>query len=141
MADVNNVTLTGRLVRDAELKKTARNVTICEFTIANNFTKRTGDVWSKDANYFDLAIFDKKAMGLYPFLKQGVLVGVEAELRQNRWEKDGKKRSSIEIHVRDINLLSSPKNTQEQEHDSTESQDEETGSNYPEGDDPQLDIY
>ena len=87
MADVNNVTLTGRLVRDAELKKTARNVTICEFSIANNFTKRTGDVWSKDANYFDLAIFDKKAMGLYPFLKQGVLVGVEAELRQNRWEK------------------------------------------------------
>ena len=78
MADVNNVTLTGRLVRDAELKKTARNVTICEFSIANNFTKEPG-MFGQGCELFRSCDIRQEGYGPYPFLKQGVLVGVEAE--------------------------------------------------------------
>lgn len=140
MADLNNVTLTGRLVRNAELKQTPRGVTVCEFSIANNFVKMTGDVWEKDANFFDLAIFDKKATSLYPFLKQGVLVGVEAEIRQNRWEKDGQNRSSNDIHVRNINLLSSSKSVQANDQDNTNTHEESNDFDFQE-EDTQSEIY
>jgi single-strand DNA-binding protein len=109
MGDVNSVVLTGRLAYDAELKRKGGDVLLCEFTLANNYSKKTGETWSKKANFFKLAIFGKTAESLFPYLKQGALVGVEAELRQNQWEKDGKKLSSNEIIVKDVRLLSPPK--------------------------------
>lgn len=105
MADLNNVSITGRLVKDAELTKKASGVTICDFTIANNYDKKTGEEWSKEANFFDLAVFGKSATSLLPFLKKGQLVAIDAELRQHRWEQDGKKRKSNEILVRRVFLL------------------------------------
>jgi single stranded DNA-binding protein (ssb) len=107
MGDVNCVILTGRLVRDAEIKQTSSGIIICEFAIANNYTKKSDDEWKKEANFFDLAIFGKTASSLYPYLKQGVLVGIDAEIRQDRWEQDGKKRMSNEIRVQQVHLLSS----------------------------------
>jgi len=113
MADINNLSITGRLVGDAEIKESTKGLTICKFSIANNYTRRVENGRAKEVNFFDLAIFDKKAKGLFPFLKQGVLVGIEAEIRQNRWEKDEKMWISNELFVRKIELLSAPKKSKE----------------------------
>lgn len=113
MADVNTLTLTGRLVRDAELKRKGADMVICEFTIANNYAKKAGYTWSKKANFFNLAVFGKTAESLFPYLKKGALVGIDAELRQNQWEHEGKKRTSNEILVKKVDLLSAPAGKQD----------------------------
>ncbi len=121
MGDLNSLNLTGRLVRDAELKNTTNRVTICEFSIANNYERKTGESWSKEANFFDLVLFGKTAIALSPILKKGFLVAIDAELRQNRWEQEGKKRSSKEIIVKRVHLLSSSgKKTEETPSESEE---------------------
>ncbi len=99
MGDLNHVSLTGRVVRDAELKRTGANLVVCEFSLANNYSKKTGETWSKKANFFKLAVFGKMAESLCPYLKKGALVGIEAELRQNQWEQGGKKHSSNELII------------------------------------------
>ncbi len=114
MGDLNHVSLTGRIVRDAELKRTGANLVVCEFSLANNYSKKTGETWSKKANFFKLAVFGKMAESLCPYLKKGALVGIEAELRQNQWEQEGKKHTSNELIVTGVQLLSAAKkNTEE----------------------------
>lgn len=114
MGDINSLTLTGRLVRDAELTQKASGLIICEFAIANNYDRKTGETWMKEANFFDLAIFGKSAKALLPFLKKGILLGIDAELRQNRWEQEGKKRMTNEVIVKKVHLLSTPGKTREE---------------------------
>lgn len=114
MGDLNQVTLTGRVVRDAELKRKGAELVICEFSLANNYSKKTGETWSKKANFFNLAVFGKMAEALFPYLKKGALVGIEAELRQNQWEQEGKRHTSNELIVTGVQLLSAAKkNTEE----------------------------
>ncbi|MCD1654424.1 single-stranded DNA-binding protein [Treponema zuelzerae] len=113
MGDLNHVTLTGRVVRDAELKRKGANLVMCEFSLANNYSKKTGETWSKKANFFKLVVFGKMAEGLHPYLKKGALIGIEAELRQNQWEQEGKKYSSNELIINEVQLLSSPKKSNE----------------------------
>ena len=99
---------------DAELKRTGANLVVCEFSLANNYSKKTGETWSKKANFFKLAVFGKMAESLCPYLKKGALVGIEAELRQNQWEQEGKKHTSNELIVTGVQLLSAAKkNTEE----------------------------
>ena len=106
MADVNVFTFTGRVVRDAELIQKGNGVVMCDFAVANNYNKKSGDTWTKGANFFDVVLFGQRALSLYPYLKQGVLVGVDSEIRQHRWEQDGKKRVSNEIIINNVHLLS-----------------------------------
>lgn len=107
MADINVFTFTGRVVRDAELITKSNGLVICDFSVANNYTKKSADVWTKGVNYFDVALFGKRASSLHTYLKQGVLVGVEAEVRQHRWEQEGKKRVANQLVILDVHLLSS----------------------------------
>jgi single-strand DNA-binding protein len=123
MGDINCLTLTGRLVRDAELTQKTNGVSICEFTLANNYDRKTGESWTKEANFFDLAIFGKTANALLPFLQKGVLVGIDAELRQNRWEQEGKKRMSNEVIVKKVHLFSTQGKHKEEEQPDNEEYD------------------
>lgn len=145
MADVNVVTLTGRLVRDAEVSQKASGLTICNFSIANNYTKKTGETWSKEANFFELAIFGKTATTLLPFLKQGTLVAIDAELRQHRWEQDEKKRTSNEVMVKKVHLLSASVKKQVKSNDEIDSDintDTPEVIDYPEDQETfQMDIF
>lgn len=114
MSDVNVFTFTGRIVRDAELHIKENGVALCDFSVANNYDKKIGEKWTKEVNFFDLVLFGKKAQSLHSFLKQGVLVAVDAEIRQSHWEQEGKKRVSNEIIVNNIHFLSSLKREQQE---------------------------
>ncbi len=126
MGDLNQVTLTGRLVRDAELIRKGADLVLLEFSIANNYSKKTGETWSKKANFFKLAVFGKMAESLFPYLKKGSLVGIEAELRQNQWEQEGKKHMSNELIVTGVQLLSAAKKNNTESSSSEYQQEEET---------------
>ena len=105
MADLNHVSLIGRLTRDAELKYTAGGQAVCKFSIAVNRRKKSGDQWEDEANFFDIVLWGKQGESLQSYLVKGKMIGVDGELRQDRWQQDGQNRSKVEIIANYIQLL------------------------------------
>jgi len=101
---MNKAHLIGRLTRDIELKQ-AGQTTVGNATLAVDTRRKVNGQWTKEANFFDLVFWDKTAEGLAQYLTKGKQIGVTAEIRQDRWEKDGQKRSTIRFHVQDVDLL------------------------------------
>ena len=87
MADINHVILVGRLTRDAELKYTNTGLPLSKFSIAINRRKKVEEQWQEEAHFFDIVVWGKIAEALHPFLKKGKQIGIDGELRQNRWEQ------------------------------------------------------
>jgi len=105
MADINHVVLVGRLTRDAELKYTAGGQAVCKFSIAINRRRKNGDQWEDEANFFDVVLWGRQGEALNQYLVKGKSVGVEGELRQDRWQQDGQNRSKVEIVANNIQLM------------------------------------
>lgn len=105
MKDINHVVLVGRLTRDAELRYANSGLQICKFAVAVNTSKKSGDSWTDEANFFDCVLMGRQAESIHRFLKKGQQVGVEGELRHDRWEQDGQKRSRVEIFAQFVQLL------------------------------------
>jgi single-strand DNA-binding protein len=105
MVDINHVILIGRLTRDAELKYTAGGQAVCKFSIAVNRRKKSGDNWEDEANFFDIVVWGRQGESLHPYLVKGKMVGVDGELRQDRWQQDGQNRSKVEIVTNNLQLL------------------------------------
>jgi single-strand DNA-binding protein len=106
MADLNHVVLIGRLTRDAELKITPNGQAICKFSIAVNRRRKNGDQWEDEANFFDIVVWGRQGESLSQYLVKGKMVGVDGELRQDRWQQqDGQNRSKVEIVANYLQLL------------------------------------
>lgn len=105
MNDMNVVAINGRLVREAELRFSTSGTVVLRFSIAVNRSVKKGDKWEDEASFFDCTMFGKMAEGVSKYLNKGKQVSIIGELVQNRWEKDGEKRSKVEIIVNKLQLL------------------------------------
>ncbi len=105
MKDLNTVSLVGRLTRDAELRYTNSGMPICNFSIANNYSKKQGDQWTEEVNFFDVVVFGRQGEAVNNYLKKGKQVAVQGELRQDRWEQDGQRRSKVQVIASNLQLL------------------------------------
>jgi single-strand DNA-binding protein len=105
MVDLNHVVLIGRLTRDAELKSIASGQSVCKFSIAVNRRKKNGDQWEDEPNFFDVVVWGRQGESLHQYLVKGKMVGVDGELKQDRWQQDGQNRSKIEIVANNLQLL------------------------------------
>ena len=108
MADINRVVISGRLTRDPELRNTAGGTSVLGFGGAVNDRRRnqqTGQ-WEDYANFIDCTMFGARAESLSHILSKGMLVCVEGRLRWSSWERDGQKRSKIEVIVDELVLPS-----------------------------------
>ena len=105
MADINTVVLVGRLTRDAELKYTATGQAVTKFSVAVNRRRKSGDQWEDEVNYFDVVLWGRQGEALSQYMQKGKQIGIEGELRQDRWQQDGQNRSKVEIVANNIQLL------------------------------------
>jgi single-strand DNA-binding protein len=121
MADLNHVVLIGRLTRDAELKYTSGGQAVCKFSVAVNRRKKVGDQWEDEANFFDIVLWGKQGESLQSYLVKGKMVGVDGELRQDRWQQDGQNRSKVEIIANYIQLLGGGGQSGERQNNNTSS--------------------
>lgn len=109
MSANNKVMLIANLTRDAELRVTSSGSSVLSFGIAVNDRRRdskTGEA-IEYANFFDCSIFGKRADALEKYMKKGVKVAIEGRLHWSSWEKDGQRRTKVEVWVEDIEFLSS----------------------------------
>jgi single-strand DNA-binding protein len=105
--DINHVVLVGRLTRNAELKYTNNGAAVSKFSIAINQRRKKDDQWVDESHFFDIVLWGKTAESLNQYLVKGKQVGIEGQLRQNRWEQEGQARSKVEIFATNVMLLGS----------------------------------
>lgn len=103
---INTCTISGNLTRDPELRATASGTEILGFSVAMNDRRRnpqTGE-WEDHPNFIDCTMFGSRASALANILHKGSSVTVQGKLRWSQWERDGQKRSKIEVVVDEIAL-------------------------------------
>lgn len=105
---INRVALTGNLTRDAELTATAGGTQVLHFGIAVNDRRKNpqSGEWEDVPNFVDLVMFGARADAVSRYLSKGSKVAVEGRLRYSAWEKDGQKRSKLEVIVDEIEFMS-----------------------------------
>ena len=65
------------------------------FGIANN--QRFGD--TEKTNFVDCSLWGDRAEKLAPYIKKGTGLLLQGSLDYREWERDGQKRSKLELHV------------------------------------------
>lgn len=103
---INRVNLSGNLTRDPELRSTAGGTSVLNFGIAVNDRRKnaqTGE-WEDYPNFVNCVMFGTRAESLSHFLVKGTKVFLDGKLRWRQWEKDGEKKSKLEVIVDDIEL-------------------------------------
>ena len=108
-ADLNRVTLVGRLTRDPELRRTPSGDPICSIRLAVSSRGRDdGGNWTDKPNYFDVTVFGRQAETASTYLAKGRRIGVDGRLTWREWQaQDGNKRQSVEVTANDIFFLDS----------------------------------
>lgn len=104
---INKVIISGNLTRDPELRNTAGGMAVLGFGVAVNDrmkNQQTGE-WEDRPNFIDCAMFGKRAEAVAQYLRKGAKVAVEGRLRWSSWEKNGEKRSKVEVVADEIELM------------------------------------
>ena len=105
---INRVTISGNLTRDPDLRTTATGNPVLGFSVAVNDRRKnnvTGE-WEDHPNFVDCTMFGTRAEKITPYLAKGTKVAIDGKLRWSQWERDGQKRSKLEVIVDEIEFLS-----------------------------------
>lgn len=111
---INRVIISGNLTRDAEERRTQSGMAIASFGVAVNERRKnnqTGE-WEDYPNFVDCSMFGNRAEKLAPYLVKGTKVAIEGKLRYSQWERDGQKRSKLEVIADEIELMSKGQSAQ-----------------------------
>jgi len=98
---MNIVMLRGNLARDPELRVVGeRKTAVVNFTVATSreFTRSDG-TQDKVTSFIQCEAWDTGAEAVANTLKKGDLVMIEGSLRNDSWEKDGVKHSTLKVRV------------------------------------------
>ena len=105
---INRVNISGNLTRDPELRATSSGTQVLSFGVAVNDRRRnpqTGD-WEDYPNFVDCTMFGTRAEAVKRYLSKGSKVAIEGKLRYSSWERDGQRRSKLEVIVDEIEFMS-----------------------------------
>lgn len=111
MSNFNQVGILGNLCFDPDIANTTSGLAVLKFTLAVNSSRKnhkTGE-YEDSVSFIPCTLFGNRANGLHKVLKKGAKIIVSGELKSSHWEKDGEKRSKIEVIARDIEILYLPK--------------------------------
>lgn len=106
---INRVVISGNLTRDPDLRSTASGMPVLGFGVAVNDRRKnqqTGE-WEDYPNFIDCTMFGARVQSVSRFLSKGSKVAIEGKLRWSQWERDGQKRSKIEVIVDEIEFMTS----------------------------------
>lgn len=109
---INKVIATGNLTRDPELRVTATGTPVLGFGIAINERRKNAQTqqWEDYPNFVDCTMFGARAESVSKYLSKGMKVAIEGKLHWSQWERDGQKRSKIEVFVEEIDFMYGSKN-------------------------------
>ena len=95
---MNRVIIVGRLTKDPEIRVTEAQKTIGRFTVAVNRNKN-------EADYINCVAFDRRAELLEKYFHKGDRIGVFGSIKTGSYEKEGRRISTFDIVVDEIEFL------------------------------------
>ena len=106
---MNIVIVRGNLVRDPELRSIStggKDTSVVNFTVATSreYTKANGTK-DKITSFIPCEAWDTGAEIIGKSFNKGDLVLVEGSIRNDSWEKDGFKHSSLKIRVNNFSKI------------------------------------
>lgn len=127
---INRVIISGNLTRDPELRQTQSGMSVMSFGVAVNDRRKnpsTGE-WEDYPNFVDCTMFGARAQSLSNYLSKGTKVSIEGKLRWSQWERDGQKRSKLEVIVDELEFMSSRNSAGQQRNDYATTQNQSYGT-------------
>lgn len=115
---MNNLQLTGRLTRDANLTEGSTDRAF--FTLAID---RSGSDGGTD--FIGVTCFGPTARAVADHIGKGHLVAVQGRLRSNRFERDGETIHSLDVIANRVEFLARPKANGDNATSATEDSDNE----------------
>ena len=97
--NINSITITGNLTRDAEVAYTNSSKELTRFSVACN----TGYGDNKNTTFFNCTVW-RNLGGLMQYLAKGQSVAVTGELTLREYSTDNGKRTSLDIRVDRVTL-------------------------------------
>lgn len=105
MAGDTITTVVGNLTGDPELRFTPAGAAVTNFTIAStprSFDKRTNEWADGETLFMRCSIWREAAENVAESLTKGTRVIAQGRLVQRSWEKDGEKKTVVELQVDEI---------------------------------------
>ncbi len=96
---MNNITITGSLGRDLEIRHMPNGDPVGSFSVADSQGRDKPTIW------WNCQLFGKRAESLAQYLTKGQQVTVVGSITEREWtDKDGNKRKQMDIRVNDLAL-------------------------------------
>ncbi len=106
---MNNITIAGQLGRDAEQRYLPNGDAVASFSVADSQGRDKPTIW------WNCSIFGKRAESLAQYLTKGQAVTVSGTVSQRDYtDKDGNKRTSMDVRVNDIVLQGGRKDAEQE---------------------------
>ena len=103
---LNQVSVSGNLGADAELRSTRGGTPVLTFALAvNERVKQADGTWGDRASWIDCVLFGARAQALAGWLRKGNKVAVQGRLRTSTWERDGVSYKRTEVVVEEVDLM------------------------------------
>ena len=103
---LNQVSVSGNLGADAELRSTKGGTPVLTFVLAvNERVKQADGTWGDRASWIDCVLFGTRAQALADWLRKGSKVAVQGRLRTSTWERDGVSHKRTEVVVEEVDLM------------------------------------
>lgn len=117
MRNINRVAISGNLSREPEVRRTQSGMAILNVGVAVNDSRKNSqtDEWEDYTNWIDCVMIGARAEKVAPMLHKGQKVFIEGKLRYTSWERDGQKRSKVEVVIDQIEFASKRETKQEAE--------------------------
>lgn len=112
---MNLVIITGRLVRDPEIRYSQSGIAITRFTLAVDkglSKEKKQEAESKNeptADFIQVAVFSKLAENVANYQKKGNLIAVQGRIQTGSYEKEGTRVYIFEVVASNIEFLESRK--------------------------------
>lgn len=105
MANDTIITVVGNLTADPELRFTSSGAAVASFTVASTprtFDKNSNEWKDGDALFMRCSVWRETAENVAESLTKGMRVIVQGRLTQRSFEKDGQKRTVVELQVDEV---------------------------------------
>ena len=99
---LNRITVTGRMTADPELRKTASDISVISFSIANqrNYKNAEGE---RETDFFDVTAWRTTAEFVTRYFSKGSLITVDGRLETRKYtDKNGNNRVAVEIKADNV---------------------------------------
>ncbi len=96
--DLNQLTITGNLTKDPELRNLPSGQAVCNFRIAHNERRKgSNGEWTDSPAYFDVTVWSGLGEWIAKNVIKGQKVVVGGRLKWREYEVDGAKRQAVDI--------------------------------------------